>query len=114
MASCAVEPVLSGYHWGDTKVSVQDRCPFKTYAKIKLLGRVRHIIDQQTALIMYKSLILPVFDYCDFVYYSISSNDKEILQRLQNCALKTILRVDRLARTEYIHEALNMDTLEVR
>ena len=28
----------------------------KTYAKIKLLGRVRHIIDQSTALNMYKTL----------------------------------------------------------
>ncbi len=50
----------------------------------------------------------------DYVYYSISNNDKEILQRSQNCALKTILKVDRLARTEHIHEVLNMDTLEVR
>ncbi len=43
----------------------------KTYAKIRLLGRVRHILDQGTALTLYKTLILPIYNYCDYVYYCI-------------------------------------------
>ena len=84
----------------------------KTYAKIILLGRLHHILDQGTALTLYKTLILPIYDYCDYeIYYSISSNDMEVLQNLQNCAFRTILRVERLTSTAYTHEILHMHTL---
>ena len=56
----------------------------KTYARIRLLGRVRHILDQNTALTLYKTLILPVYDYCNFIYFGINCSDKETLQKLQN------------------------------
>ncbi len=69
-------------------------------------------MDQQTSMTMYKTLILPVFDYCDFMYYGIGRNDKKVLQSLQNCALKTVLKVDRLTSTESVHQALNIDTLD--
>ena len=48
----------------------------KLYAKIKLLGRVRRLLDRNTALTIYKMLILPMLDYCDHIYYGISANDK--------------------------------------
>ncbi len=86
----------------------------KTYSKIKLLGRVRHILDQNTALTLYKTLILPVYDYCDFIYYSINSSEKEVLQKLQNCAFWTILRPDRLASMDMTHTVLHMNTLDDR
>ena len=86
----------------------------KTYSKIKLPRRVRNILNQGTALTMYKTLILPIFDYCDFIYDRISLYDQETLQKLQNCAFKTILRVDRLTSANFIHEALNLDTLASR
>ena len=58
--------------------------------------------------------IWPTFDYCDFIYYCISSYNQEMLQKLQNCALKWILRVDRLTSTDFIYEVLSMDTLANR
>ena len=51
-----------------------------TFSKIKLLGRVWHILDINTVSMLYKTLISPVFDYLDFVYFCISESDKEILQ----------------------------------
>ncbi len=86
----------------------------KTFSKIKLLGRVRHILDTNTASMLYKTLILPIFDYLDFVYFGISEKDKEILQRLQNCAFKVILRMDKLTSTTLTHMILEMDTLQER
>ena len=56
----------------------------KLYAKIKLLGRVRTLLNRSTAMTIYKTLILPVLDYCDHVYFGISSQDREALQKLQN------------------------------
>ena len=67
----------------------------KLYAKIKLLGRVCMLLNYKMALPIYKTLILPVLDYCDFIYYGISARDQETLQRLQNCAVRAILQVDR-------------------
>ena len=86
----------------------------KLYAKIKLLGRVRRLLDHNTALTIYKTLILPVLDYCDHVYYGISASDKEVLQRLQNCAFRSILNVDTYTHTSDTHNTLNMDRLDDR
>ncbi len=83
----------------------------KLYAKIKLLGRVRMLLDHKTALTIYKTLILPVLDYCDFIYYGIY-RDQETLQQLQNCAFRAILQVDRYTHTADTHISLNMDTLD--
>ena len=73
-----------------------------------------HILDQGTALMLYKTLILPIYDYCDYVYYSVNQNDRKVLQRLKNCALRTILRVERLTSTMSTHNTLCMDTLDTR
>ena len=86
----------------------------KLFAKIKLLGRVRRLLDRNTALTIYKTLILPVLDYCDHVYYGISSQNKEMLQRLQNCAFRSILNVDSYTHTNDTHNTLNMDRLDDR
>ena len=40
----------------------------KIYAKVKVLGHVRQYISQIRALQLYKSLILPEFDYADQIY----------------------------------------------
>ena len=53
----------------------------------------------------------PRFNFCDFLLVKITEQDAECLQKLQNCALRTILRVDRLTPTAYTHETLNMCTL---
>ena len=39
----------------------------KTISKIKILKRVRSLIDRDTSITLYKSLILPHFDYCSVV-----------------------------------------------
>ena len=66
----------------------------KTYSKIKLLGTLRNITDMDTWLTMYKTLVLPIYDYCDFLLLNISNQDAQALQKLQNCAFRNILRVD--------------------
>ena len=39
-----------------------------TSHKIFVLAKIRHFIDQRTALFIYKSMISPIFDYGDIVY----------------------------------------------
>ncbi len=86
----------------------------KTIGKIRLLGKIAPILDQNTSLFLYRSLVLPIFDYVDYVWDCLSQQDALTLQKLQNMALKNILNVPRITPTEQIHTQLNQDMLQTR
>ena len=86
----------------------------KTIGKLKLLGWVRGAINKDTAELLYKSLIPPMFDYADVIYHCLSQRDTLTLQNLQNMGIKSILQVDRLTSTAEIHEHMNMPYLADR
>ena len=52
-----------------------DYIKLKTLGKIGALGRIRSIVDHKTSLMLYKTLVLPLFDYCDLVYNCLSRKD---------------------------------------
>ena len=62
------------------------------YTRSECVGRLymqdkrRKFIDSETALTLYKSLIVPIMDYGD-VYYCLSAKDTYKIQKLQNSAL---------------------------
>ncbi len=81
----------------------------KTIGKIKLLGRIsRHHGDS------IQDSDLSIFDYCDYVYYILSDSCKDVLQRLQNRALKNIIQVYRRTPTRHIHSEVELPMLNVR
>ena len=86
----------------------------KTIGKIRLLGKIAPILDQKTSLYLYRSLVLPIFDYADYVWDCLSQQDTLTIQKLQNIALKNILNVPRITPTEQIHTQLNQDMLCTR
>ena len=86
----------------------------KTVGKLKLLGKIRPIMDQTTALSLYQSLIVLIYDYCDVVYNCISQRDSQTLQRLQNMGLKSVLKVGKLTSTEFVHSTLGVLPLDMR
>ena len=51
---------------------------------------------------------------CDHIYYGISTNDREVLQKLQNCAFRSILNINIYTHTADTHNMLNMDHLDDR
>ena len=57
--------------------------------KLKMIGRTRDFIDTNTALLLYKSLILPIYHYCDVVYNSMGEENKQRMQRLQQSTSQT-------------------------
>ena len=79
------------------------------YPKTKLPGRIRNIIDHEISPIIYKTLILQNFDYCQFLMVNISQQDAVSIQKLQNCAFWNLLGVARLTTRTY--DTLNMDAL---
>lgn len=59
----------------------------KSFGKIKLLGKVRPSINQETVLMLYKKLIIPIYDNYNHIYDCLNRKDSRILQRLENMAL---------------------------
>ena len=56
--------------------------------KAILLGKIRKFLTPEVALLIYKSMILPYFDYGDVIYNSTNQDGLDKLQRLQNKCLK--------------------------
>ena len=86
----------------------------KTFSKIKLLGRLKWVLDRETLLLLYKTLILPIIDYGDVVYHGISQQDAYSLQKLQNTAYHAILKADMQAHIDDMHDDLKVSTLYQR
>ena len=52
-----------------------------------MLGRIRPLVNADTALALYKTIVAPVFDYANIVFECLSIQDFKRLQRIQNWAL---------------------------
>ena len=58
------------------------------HSKINYLTTIRSFLTTSAALTIYKSTILPLIDYCDFVYDQNISYTNQQIQKLQNRALR--------------------------
>ena len=86
--------------------------------KIQQLGRIRKYVDEDTALDIYKGMVLPSFDYVDFVGDRDNVGENRDLQYIQNKALRCIYKVKleeypRL-NTIQLHEESNCKQLMLR
>ena len=62
--------------------------------KLGAIQKIRHNLDRATTLLLYKSLVLPLIDYCDIVCGATFKDKLYKLQLFQNNACRTILLVD--------------------
>ncbi len=86
----------------------------KASRKIGAIRKVREHVGEGTALRLYKSLVLPHFDYCDTVYMTASMETLNRLQLLQNHACRTMLMANREAHIADMHKDLGLLTLTER
>lgn len=63
----------------------------KVSQRLGVLRRVRRHLTSDTCKMLYNSLVLPIFDYCDVVIANINASHLNRLQRLQERAAKIIL-----------------------
>lgn len=82
--------------------------------KLKMLSELRANIPTDLAITLYKSLILPAFDYCDIIYDILSQRDIFFLQKLQNGDLRCILKKDKYESVARMHGEANLEWLDVR
>jgi len=78
----------------------------KLAKKIGFLMRIRNKLDYQTAINIYNTIIKPHFEYCSTILYLGTNQMCERLQRLQNRAMRCILKCERLT-----HSVLMLDSL---
>ena len=82
--------------------------------KLSLLGKVKRYMNNDVALQIYKSMILPYFDYADVLYDKANATKLEKLQRLQNKCLKICHGHDRLYSTNRAHREARVPFLKER
>ena len=76
----------------------------KVMHKKLLLSKIMPYLNRNVAVTIYKTMILPYFDYCDVVYSTACAGDLEKLQRLQNKCLKMCLGVQKRESTAVVHQ----------
>ena len=82
--------------------------------KLYMLTKVRSYITNDQALTIYKSKILPYFDYGDIFYLKTHLRTLYKLQKLQNRALKLCLGKHARYGTDLIHTEANVAKLDAR
>ena len=80
---------------------------------IGALRRIRPLISQSTAVLVYNSLIQPHFDYCSLVW-DLSDQLSDKLQKLQNRAARVILKANYETSSSLLLDILKWDNLVIR
>ena len=78
------------------------------------LRQTRPYVPTDTAIAIYRSMILPLFDYCDVVWASLNKGLADRIQRLQNRAARIIMKYNYDTRSAEVLKNLKWDTLGQR
>ena len=83
---------------------------------VGFLGRLRRSWSESVLNLIYRYLILPLFDYGDIIYSSTFKKHTDKLQKLQNRAGRIILKVkpEHHVSVSEMHNALNWQLLDKR
>lgn len=82
--------------------------------KLFLFRKLRSSIDNHTALILFKSMVLPYAEFANVFVTGCDDQRKIKLQRLLNKGLKVALRRDRLSETKLLHKEARLASWETR
>ena len=80
---------------------------FKSY----LLALLKHYVPTLIMLIIYRTYVLPLFDYADILYHGAGSTGIQLLQSVQNRCLKYCHKLPMLTSTNVIHKNANLPKL---
>ena len=84
--------------------------------KLSHLRRLKKHMDTPLALLMYKQMIVPALEYCNFIFGSGPDGMGKELQTIQNHCLRCCLGIvdPRLIRTDALHTSCECDRLAYR
>ena len=82
--------------------------------KLLMLSKVWNYLNKEVALRIYKTMILPYFDYYDVIYNTANADGLDKLQRLQNKCLKIYLSLNRTHDTDDLHSQAKCPMLQAK
>lgn len=97
-------------------VLVDDKLTFKDHANcvisklsfsINFLSRCSSYLSFWSKLMIYNALVLPHFNYCTTILYTLNQNEIARMQKLQNRAMRIILCCSRYTPIRQMHHCLN-------
>ena len=97
----------------DFNIHIENCLKLVSY-KAYLLGKVRKYINVHTAVTIYKSMILPIFEYDDILYEGSNLKRTNDLQTAQNRILRICNNTDRYISTQYLHDVSKTNLLKDR
>lgn len=78
-------------------------CIRNTNFKLSMVNKIKDFIPMNTALIMYKTMILPYLEFGNVFLLNCTEGDLMKIQRTQNRCLKILMKRDSLYETELLH-----------
>jgi hypothetical protein len=82
--------------------------------KIYYLARIGKYLNEFTKITLYKSLIAPHFEYCSTIFWEMSDKNMEVLQKLQNKAMRVILCCHKRTHIQLMLETLSWLSIKQR
>ena len=82
--------------------------------KMTLLAKLKKYLNSDSAFLIYKTMLLPYFDYADVITCKANQKDIEKLQTLQNKCLRICMGMDRRFETKRAHKLANVPFLKDR
>ena len=110
-------------HFNYLGIKIENTVTFEQHAnetvrmvahKLYLLSRIRKYINIQQSITIYRSMIVPYFDYGDIFLININLKTIDKLQKLQNRALRVCLALDGRSNVNDLHNTCNINKLTHR
>ena len=79
----------------------------KSCNKLGAIRKCRKYLNKNLSLLMYKSLVAPLIDYCDIVYMQANQENLQKLQVVQNIACRIILEAGPRDHIDDMHKNRN-------
>lgn len=101
----------------DEKLSFKPNIDYvckKVAKKVGVMSRLARILTIGARLSIYKSVIAPHFDYCASIIYLYDASSFDRMQKLQNRAMRAILRCGKLTPIVRMSEALDLLSVKQR
>ena len=91
-----------------------DKCCKIVSHKLYLLSKIRQFITTDACTKIFKSMIIPLFDYGDVIYTGTSDKNLSNLQKLQNRGLRICLNNQIYVSRIQLHQSCKVSPLKLR
>ena len=82
--------------------------------KLYMFSKIRRFLNEKCAITVYKSMLMPFFDYCDIIYMYSGQNELQKLNRQHTRGMKICLNGGYILNEDELYIKCNLSKLDVR